>query len=345
MSLFLDKQFLNQISYRFEKFTKRGEHTFNCRCPLCGDSAKDKNKARGYFYKAKHGLRYKCFNCASNLSFGDMLKHLDGDTFKQYMFERYKEDGKTVSAPTTEQKKQTAINRPKVTEELDVKFSFFIPLKHLLKSHIAWEYILSRKIPEKHWNKFYFIEKSKFLNAVDDRYEGKFKTDEPRICLPYHNKDGRIVGITARALTPTANKYKYLIVRLDENEPLIYGIDRLKQTEQFYVVEGPIDSLFLNNAIAASTLDLTRVTDLVKIENASFIFDNQPRNKDVCRIMEKSIAAGLNVFIWPDYINSKDINEAIITEEIEADLIEEIIDLHSFEGLEAKNEFIQWRKC
>lgn len=281
------------------------------------------------------------------MSFGDILKHIDPELFKSFLFERYKEDGKlrpaTVYTPPADPIMKS--RKPIVRESLSEKFPFMTPLADLPKNHIAWKYILSRRIPEKHHRLFHYLEKSRFLNAVDDRYTDKFKTEEPRICLPYYNREGKIVGITARALEATANKHKYIIVRLDESETLIFGIDRLDPSKPFFVVEGPIDSLFLNNAIAASTFDLTRVGNLVELDHATFIFDNQPRNKDVCRVMEGAINKGYTVFVWPDSIGQKDINDLVVTENMTTEDVEEIIDLNSFVGLEAKNEFTQWRKC
>ena len=52
------------------KSCNNSEITF--RCPICGDSKKNKLKKRGYFYR-KTGTFY-CFNCGTSMTGYDFLK-------------------------------------------------------------------------------------------------------------------------------------------------------------------------------------------------------------------------------------------------------------------------------
>ena len=57
MSNYVDLKYINILSVRLEQFKQKGKNLFNFRCPYCGDSQKDKTKARGYLYAS----RMTCF--------------------------------------------------------------------------------------------------------------------------------------------------------------------------------------------------------------------------------------------------------------------------------------------
>ena len=89
MSLYIDIKYLNTIAYRLENFKKKSQDLWNCRCPLCGDSSRNKKKSRGYFYRGKNDLYYKCHNCGASHHFGTFLKNFDSTQYGQYVIERY----------------------------------------------------------------------------------------------------------------------------------------------------------------------------------------------------------------------------------------------------------------
>ena len=88
---FVDVKYINLISSRFQKFKKVKNNLYNFRCPICGDSQKNKNKARGYLYQIKNNTNFKCHNCGINISFNNFLKEIDSTMYKQYVFEKFKE--------------------------------------------------------------------------------------------------------------------------------------------------------------------------------------------------------------------------------------------------------------
>ena len=59
MSSYLDKKFINMVSPQLEKFSWKKDNLAACRCPICGDSKKNKNKTRGYFYVKGNDFFYK----------------------------------------------------------------------------------------------------------------------------------------------------------------------------------------------------------------------------------------------------------------------------------------------
>jgi transcription elongation factor Elf1 len=90
MSSYIDIKYLNIISPQLQKFKKKGDNLWNFRCPYCGDSQKNKTKARGFVYQKKNDLFFKCHNCDVGTTVGKLIEYLDSKTYKDYIMERYK---------------------------------------------------------------------------------------------------------------------------------------------------------------------------------------------------------------------------------------------------------------
>ena len=67
----IDSKYIGLVSSRLQKFKRVKPNLFNFRCPICGDSQKHKNKARGYFYQVKTNTNFKCHNCGASQSFNN----------------------------------------------------------------------------------------------------------------------------------------------------------------------------------------------------------------------------------------------------------------------------------
>ena len=91
MSSIIDKTFINRISPQLERFSWKKDNLANCRCPICGDSDKDKKKARGYFYQKENGFFYKCHNCNFGSNIYNFLKEVSVSLCKEYSAESFKE--------------------------------------------------------------------------------------------------------------------------------------------------------------------------------------------------------------------------------------------------------------
>ena len=91
MSTYVDIKYLNLMSHRLPRFSKKGDYLWNFRCPFCGDSKKSKSKARGYVYRTKNDLFYKCHNCSKGTNLGNLILEVDESLYKEYLVERYKE--------------------------------------------------------------------------------------------------------------------------------------------------------------------------------------------------------------------------------------------------------------
>ena len=323
---FVDVKYINLISSRFQKFKKVKNNLYNFRCPICGDSQKNKNKARGYLYQVKNNTNFKCHNCGVNISFNNFLKQLDSAIYKQYTFEKFKE-GNTGKNFTVEEP---------VFKFESPKFKAKIDLPKASSNPQAKEYLEKRKLNS---DKFYYADKFKaWTNSLVHTFDD-IKYDEPRIIIPlFYNKE--LVGFQGRALG--SSKVKYITVMINDDSPKIYGLDEIQKTETVYITEGPFDSTFIRNAIALCGADGD--IDKWNISTRVWIYDNEPRNSEILNRISKCIDSGEKVVIWPSNITKKDINELILDGMTKNEIME-IIKNNTYSGVVAKLKLNQWKRC
>jgi transcription elongation factor Elf1 len=319
---FVDVKYINLISARFQKFKKIKNNLYNFRCPICGDSQKNKSKARGYLYQVKNNTNFKCHNCGVNISFNNFLKQIDSVIYKQYTFEKFK-DGKTGKNFTTDEP-VFKFEAPKFKPKLDLPKASSNP--------DAKKYLESRKLNP---DKFYYTDQFKsWTNSLKDVFDDTTK-DEPRIIIPlfYQNT---LVGFQGRALG--LSKIKYITVMLNDDAPKIYGLDEIEKDKTVYITEGPFDSTFIPNTIALCGAD----GDVGKwgISDPVWIYDNEPRNAEIHSRISRVIDRGEKVVIWPSFVKEKDINDMILSGLNVHDMIES----NTYSGLEAKLKFTTWKK-
>ena len=318
----IDSKYIGIISPRLGKFKRVKSNLYNFRCPICGDSKKNKNKTRGYIYSVKTNTNFKCHNCGASMSFSNFLKHVDAPTHKQYSLEKFKE-GHT--------------GRNFVVEEPDFKFEA-PKFKKSLSIPKAFEnprsdgYLTARKLDS---SKFYYAKKfKKFVNTIKPTFDDT-RYDEERIIIPiYYEKN--LIGLQGRSIDP--NPVKYITVMFDDNAPKIYGLDDVEKSEAVYVTEGPFDSTFIRNAIAMCGAD----ADVSRwgINNPVWIYDNEPRNREIVSRIERTIDNGGRVVIFPSSIDEKDINDMVIA----GHDVQKIVECNTYSGLEAKLKFNTWKK-
>ena len=213
---FIDEKFIGMISSRLEKFKIVKPGLYNFRCPICGDSKKNKSKSRGYLYLKKSDLNYKCHNCGATSTFAYFLKGIDESLYKEYVMERYKV-GLTG--------KGTVVPNPKIVRKIpQFTYSIFKDLPKISDlniTHVAREYLTKRQIPEQYYSNFYYVEDFNSWSKSTSTYK------ESRIILPLKNFDGKV-----------------------------FGLDRVDIDKTVYIVEGPFDSLFVSNGIAMCGSDV-----------------------------------------------------------------------------------------
>lgn len=327
MSIFTDKNYINRLSPNLQLFTWKKDDLANCRCPVCGDSSKNKRKARGYFYRKANHMYYKCHNCDFGCSLGNMIKRLSPSLHKEYRLENYRAG--EVNKPN--------VSKPEFKfEPVKLKEKIGVPIQDSL---LSVSFLEARRIPENLYSKFRFSEC--FIDDVK-----KINTDisvgsESRILIPVYDEKKNLIGVQGRAMN--GEKPKYITIKTNGyQDQLIYGLDSVNDQKTVCVFEGPIDSMFIPNSVAVLGANLKGVVE--KFSDCVFCFDNEPRNKQIVSKMQEAIDLGEKVCIWPESLKIKDINDMIVSG-MTVEMIQNIIELNTFSGNAARLKFVKWRKA
>ena len=346
MSGFVDKKFINMVSPQLERFSWKKNDLANCRCPICGDSQKNKSKARGFFYEKNNSYFYKCHNCNVGCNIYNFLQKVSPSLCKEYSLENFKA-GNTKKVNRKDKEKMFKFSKPQFKKK-DAKLDKLICLNDLPSDHDAVKFANMRMIPKQHWKLLFFTDDfGKFVkdNLDDNAFLGK----EERIVIPFFNSHGNVVAVQGRSINfrDEANARetaKYITIKADKSiDRLWYGLWRVEPKSRVYVVEGPIDSLFLQNAVAmVGAGALKEIPSRFDNTPMTFILDNEPRNKQICAYVEKLIELGREVCIWPKDVPEKDIND--MAYRMSTRKIQKMIDENTFSGLEATLKFNEWKK-
>ena len=318
----VDSKYIGLVSPRLQKFKKVKNNLFNFRCPICGDSKKNKSKTRGYFYTIKADVNFRCHNCGASMTFSNFLKEIDTVLHKQYVFERFK-DGKSGRG--------TVVEEPKFNFQ-PPEFKQKIDLPKADSNERAKEYLERRKLNP---SDFYYTSKFKAWTNSHKKTFDDFNYDEPRIIIPLFYKKSWI-GFQGRSLGP--NSVKYITVIFNENSPKIYGLDNIRTDAPVFVTEGPFDSTFIRNSIAMCGAD----GDVGKwgVSTPVWVYDNEPRSKEITSRISNNITNGESVVIWPNQIKEKDINDMVLA----GHDVQSIVESNIYKGLEATLKFTNWKK-
>lgn len=321
MSLYLDNKYLSLLKPQLSHFKQIDHDTYCCRCTVCGDSKKDQNKTRMYFYEKGDTIRVFCHNCGYSNRFVNYLKITNEQLYKQYMFDAL-QDKMIERQLFNNSVNNTILNnlRSKRTiatsdHVVDGVLDNATRLDKLPADHPCVQYVASRLIPHDKWPLLYYVDDFKgFVNQI---IPGKFKNGktyfcdkEPRLIIPYFNNHGKCFAFQGRALDPN-NLIRYFTIKIDQDASPVYGLERVNYGKQIYCTEGPIDSLFLPNCVAVSGSSYhDSVIEQLK-SNIIIVPDNERRNGSVTKQIKSMIDDGYRVCLWPDNLDFKDINEAI----------------------------------
>jgi len=320
----VDSKYITLLSSRLPKFKRVKPNLFNFRCPICGDSKKHKNKARGYLYQVKTNTNFKCHNCGASLSFNNFLKQIDTSLHKQYVMEKFKE-GFAGGRNFVVEEPKFEFKKPVFKKKLDLPRADEIP--------IAKEYLEKRKLDP---SKFYFAYKFKEWTNTQKQTFDTIGRDESRIIIPMYDEDKILIGFQGRSLGP--NSVKYITVMINEDAPKIYGLDQIDSQKPIYIIEGPFDATLVQNSVAMCGSDL----DIRSFgwSDCIYVYDNEPRNREIVNRIDKTINGGYKVVIWPKSIVEKDINDMILG----GHKIMSVLESNTYSGLQAKVKFNNWKK-
>lgn len=334
-----DVHYVRILSTRLEKFRDKGNNTFNFRCPVCGDSDKDKHKTRAYFYPKGTGLNFFCHNCGTSHRLSTFLREYYPDLYQEYTLDLFSNNKSGVSDNKYE---QTPLDKPIRSLSLSLT-----PITYLPETDPARQYLKQRMIPLKEMKYIYYSEN--FSSFVKEYNEDKNVSFTPRIILPFFDGNMNLMGFQGRSLPQNTHELRYITIKLSETFPKIYGLHRLSKersgSRPVFVLEGPFDSLFVDNSVAmmGSDIDHKELCSLVKTDNVVYVYDNERRNRQIIQKMKKRVSSGQSVVVWPKDIQQKDVNDMIIAGLTQSDIYGILKD-NTFSGLKGEIMIREWSK-
>lgn len=302
--LSIDVMYIGRLSTKLEQFKKVRRDVWVARCPICGDSKKKKFLKRFYVYFNKTHYSVKCHNCAYTNPFSKFLEEEFPNEFREYLLE------KLPNRSTLKKDRFTHIKDiiPKKVICKGFDYSSLKRFDELPHDHPARLYILNRQIP---LNKVYYADNfSTLISEIAlDKYRLAYgNSTEPRMIIPFYREDGLSTVFQARAFSKK-EFLRYITIKEDDSESKVYGLNTMDKDKPVWCLEGPLDSLMIDNAIAMTGIS----TKLPKeVSEFRFVYDNEPRNSDVVKNMRKRLISGHKVVIFPERVKWNDLNDMIV---------------------------------
>lgn len=326
---YVEDKYIKFLSARLDRYKHVKRGLYNFRCPYCGDSQKNRTKARGYFFLKKTEYIYKCHNCGVGRSLANFLKEQAVDLYDQFLLEKYQQGmtgkGRHTPAP------KIPSSKPHFNKTKDLQ-----QISSLNNEHPAKRYLLDRKIPEEQLGRFYYVDKFKtWVNTRKSTFDN-LQNDRPRIIIPLIDEDGNWFGVQGRSMSPKST-LRYISIMFEDKLKL-FGQDHVNPEETVYVTEGPFDSTFIRQAVAMCGSDVDHRS--LPYRSRVWVFDNEPRNRQIVQRLDSAIQNGESVVIWPKTIRHKDINDMVLAGLRPDDIIRK----NTYQGLEAQIKFTDWKK-
>jgi len=338
--LYIDLKYAMLVQPLLKGATRKSDYLFNFRCPLCGDSEKSKSKTRGYLYRKQNALFFRCHNCQVGTTLGKFLKMLDQRLYQEYLLERYRPDhqghpprkGKAVPTVLFE-----PLPRPSWThaESCD----------RLEWAHPCLNYLRARQIPQAAWSRLWYAKDYKtFVQEVCPQNTLTVRA-EPRLVIPYFSPDHEVLAISGRSFSKNAGTLRYVTFRVtpDDSVVLMFGRELVNPTKPVWIVEGPLDSLFLPNAVASGNANLLGCARALDAPTMTLVFDHERRNREIVQAMETAVREGYSLVIWPETTKGKDLNEMILSGQTSEGILQILLS-HTYQGLVARTTLAFWKK-
>lgn len=350
MSLYIDKKYINMLSSRLERFVWKKQDLANCRCPLCGDSKKNKTKARGYFFHKDNDMFYRCHNCGASHTMYKFLELIAPGMCKEYSLERWRngEVGHSNYPKPKEDDMLGGLFKKPFKVNDDSPLNQLKKVSDLPDNHVCRTFVDTRMIPRKFWNILYYAPKfGVWAKNIDS---GVIVEHDPRLVIPIFDNHGNMVAAQGRALSIASDRNarrtaRYITLKGDKTiEKLWYGMERLDKDGDVFVFEGPLDSLFVPNSVAMIGInDGSNIPKPLLGRKLIFAIDNEPRNHTVVLQIKKHIDLGHDVVIWDSSIRAKDVNDMVM-DGMDVSNIITMMKKGTCRGAEAMLRFNQWKK-
>ncbi len=341
MGLYIDHKFIGMLSPQLKMFKRKKADLYNCRCPLCGDSKRSRTKARGYFFVEKNQFYYKCHNCSVCLTLANFLKSQAPHLHREYVVERYKGGTDRRNTPSPDFK----FTKPKFKSVAD-ELKKLEPLTKLPESHPAVQFMIQRRFPKHAFTLLYYTDDfAAWARLLDSSKGDELAENDARLVIPYFNREGQLYAAQGRSLDPT-DGLRYITCVADREDGLSnrrwFGLERHKPSEPTIILEGALDTFFLDNAIAMCGAGAFKTLPVgIDKETSIVVYDNEPRNREICKYMHTMLHRGFRVCVWPDRLVGKDINDMVLAGRSQSD-VQAIILENAVSGLEGFTRLSQW---
>lgn len=354
MALWRDDKYLRMVIPHLDRFVQKANHTYNFRCPLCGDSEKNQYKSRGYIFPKGDVLMFKCHNCSLALPFSALLKRLSRQLYKEYILEKLADERQTaqpepepVSEPPAKAQERPYSHDPTAGTGIDRLSNLEGLESHPCRSVYRWARDV-RKLSFEACKRLYTSDRAHtwIRELVEPEKAVKVQDGIPYLIQPF-----RLPGEWFGAQLRPVDKKDFVTFRWAREPLKMFGLEAWDSRKLTYIVEGPIDALFVPNAISPCGSDLlqgytTLETMFPKhglhdVERV-YVWDNEPRNTEVCRHIRNAITMNESVVIWErsgtDKTILKDINDMVRAGKD----IETLLRRRTFKGMSAQIAFAAW---
>ncbi len=342
MTQWIDVKYVQMVGSQLELFKPKKADLWNFRCPYCGDSDKDRTKARGYIFLHKGDYKFKCHNCGHACYFSSFLKHVDSVMYKDYRMEVFKENNGGKTRKTAPAKPKFNRKRPKTKPKANVpeELEGFTSVSELDTDHFVRQYVEGRMIPKSKWDWLFWSNDMRTIADSVGGYEETHFDKFPRLLLPFIDRDGKMTHIQGRAIGDNVpKKSRYYTLEVVEDTPKVFGFHGIDDSKPVKVVEGPIDSLFLSNCTGMGGADVP--WSLYDPANTIFVWDNEPRSSVIIKHMREAVTRGFGICVWGKNIREKDINDIVLSGK-EPAWLDNYISNHTYRGLKAKMAISQF---
>ena len=344
MNTIIQYKYITLVGQYLTGFKQVGNNLWNFRCPICGDSERKATKKRGYIYLKDNSYRFHCHNCGKDMALKNFLYNVSPELYKEYtaetLFGKLKQDDtETIQQECMKQSKCIKINQEK----------YLTNLTELPDDHPAIVYVRDvRRIPRIRWNRIHWTEN--FQELINEHFGDKYKNSNlptTGIVFVVHAFASKVSGIEnipvigyqLRSVDPNCPKSKRFVTCIESQKTGVYGIEHIDWSKQIFVTERPIDSLFIPNCIAVMTSALYRV----KIDDAIYVNDCEPRNKEIVKQIERAINQGCRVTLLPEKYFSLDINDIVCKYNLSENDLVLLLKSNTYQGVGAKIHFSNWR--
>lgn len=333
--MWIEQKYISLLSSQLRNFKKKQHNLWEFSCNICGDSKTDRRKARGYIFQRGQTYRFMCHNCGESYRFDKYLEITNPNLYREYRLERFRESDSFVPVEDKQEEVFEVLKKSQI-EKVARRVTT------LGDDHPAWLYLAKRKIPQERLESLFYTENLSVFTEIFPKYaETKFPKNEPRVVLPIYNRQKELIGITARAIGPS--QLRYVMMRRSDEEPLIYNLENVDLAKKVYAFEGAFDSMFVKNSCAVDGADFNKMSQIVPKSQLIVVFDNQPRNGQLLKRIDRVADSGYTMFVWPDNY-AKDINQNVIDGKLSPSAVDTFIDEHSYSGLSLKLKLADWKK-